>query len=312
MLVLKNDYSIRSLLTVRSLIDSHAKPVKDGKIMKLQVCHIINPYIVREGSEESVIHQKTIQSLLLAREYAKNYIDVTFVLKVDKGELDFFREKYSEPFFVFHCIERNSADLGIHFNAPRSLPVLSEIFKLPEEVVHPRSQLIFTNMDICVQPFFYCEIVKIIKAGFDCFVINRRTVPKDLLYMPLEEAFCSDGEKHIGHDCFVLPTRILSKFNIRDHLLGIGFVFRPFLLNCILHGENFHEFDDVYMTFHYGDDMDWKSDKYADYLEYNRNLMIEVYAESKELIESADERKQEWIKKFFPFDFLPKVSLKDV
>lgn len=280
--------------------------------MKPQIYHVINPYVVKEDSEDFVVHQKTIESLLLAREYAQDYVDVTFVLKVDKDELDFFKGKYSQPFFVFHCIEKSSADLGINFNVPRTLPVLSEIIKLPEEGINTHSHMVFTNMDICIQPFFYCEIVKIIKSGFDCFVINRRTIPKDLLYKPLEEAFVSDGDKHIGHDCFVVPTRILSKFNIQDHLLGIGFVFRPFLLNCILHSENFHEFDDVYMSFHYGDDMEWKSDKYSDYLEHNKNLMIKVYAESKQMIEDAYESKQKWIKRFFPFDFLPKVSFKDV
>ncbi|MEP1869073.1 MAG: hypothetical protein ABJJ44_06065 [Paraglaciecola sp.] len=280
--------------------------------MKPKIYHVINPYIVEEGTDDFTVHEKTIQSLLLAREYAENHVDVTFILKVDVEELEYFQKKYTSDFVVVHSFDETSASLDVNFNVPRNLPLLSEIIKLPVGNIERNSHTIFTNMDICLQPFFYCEVVRIIKNGFDCFVINRRTVSKTLLYKPLEEAFIADGDKHIGHDCFVLPSKFIDVFNIKQHILGIGFVFRPFLLNCILHSQSFHEFDDVYMTFHYGDDMEWKSDKYADYLEHNKNLMIEVYADSLSLIELADKQKQEWIKKFFPFDFLPRVDFSHV
>ena len=281
--------------------------------MKLH--HILNPYLVPLESEDNLVQKRTFESINLAREYAKDYIDINIIAKVDEKEVEQFEQQLPQNHLYVAKLNKLSEDLDKKFRVPRRLPLLNDLVSLPQPLsknIDDDDYLIFTNMDICVQPFFYAEVSQMIKRGFSCFVINRRTVDKDLLNQPLANSFASDGDKHIGHDCFVLPAKLLQKFRLKEHILGIGFVFRPFLLNCIMHAENFHEFEDLYMTYHYGDDMTWKNDKYADYLEHNKQMMIDVFTDNLTLIQNLPLEKQKWINKFFPFDFLPKVEFNNV
>lgn len=276
----------------------------------MNIYHVINPYQAGEETEAQLVQQKTIQSLLKACEFSKYLLNVKLVFRVSNEDLAYFKKKYDSEFILFSTLVRFSSDIGKGFNVKRDLPLLNDLAcseSLEEIGARDRDYVIITNMDICVQPFFYSELLQIITKGFDCFVINRRTVEKDLLGKDLELAYTADGEQHIGHDCFIVPFYQLQKFRLKDHILGIGFVFRPFLLNCILHSENFHEFDDVYLTFHYGDDMEWKDDKYSDYLEHNRQMLIDVHCDFIPAIRGINGRKKQWVEKFFKFDFLEKV-----
>lgn len=281
--------------------------------MKLH--HILNPYLVTPESEDDLIQKRTFESIEIARSYTNEYFDVNIIAKVDENELDVFKQQLTGPHFHVAKLNTLSENLDKKFNVPRRLPVLNDLVSLPKLMsgnIGDDDYLIFTNMDICVQPYFYTEVCQMIRRGYSCFVINRRTVDKELLTKPIEASFIAEGDKHIGHDCFVLPAKLLNQFQLKEHILGIGFVFRPFLLNCIIHSDNFHEFEDLYMTYHYGDDMTWKNEKYSDYLEHNKQAMIDVFTENVELIQKLPEEKHKWILKFFPFDFLPKIEFNNV
>lgn len=281
----------------------------------MKIYHIVNPYQVTLGSEDDIVQQKTLESIRVARDYVKGFITVDTIAKVDEKELDYFKSSFSESDILVAPLERLSNDLDTQFNVSRRLPLLNDLITVPKfmaDNISDEDYIIFTNMDICLQPYFYAEVGRLITRGYSCFVINRKTIDKELLNRPLTEAYIADGDLHIGHDCFVLPAKLLKKFHIKEHILGIGFVFRPFLLNCILHSDNFHEFENVYMTFHYGDDMTWKNEKYADYLEHNKQMMIDVFTENIPFIEALPSDKRIWIEKFFPFDFLPQVTFRNV
>jgi hypothetical protein len=277
----------------------------------VKIFHIINPYQTKPDSEDESIQKRTLDSIDLARNYIKELVPVNILAKVDIEEVDYFNSKFDNTDIYICPLNKLSKDLDINFKVPRRLPLLNDLITLPETLISTiddNDYLIFTNMDICIQPYFYAEVSQMIKRGFSCFVINRRTVDKSLLNQSLANSFTSDGDKHIGHDCFILPAKLLKKFKLKEHILGIGFVFRPFLLNCIIHSESFHEFEDLYMTYHYGDDMTWKNDKYSDYLDHNKQMMIDVFTENLEFIKNLPKEKQKWIEKFFPFDFLPKYE----
>jgi hypothetical protein len=268
---------------------------------------------VDKSSEAAQVQQRTIDSIFAARDYAAGQVDVILIAKVDPAEFDYFRSEMSQfPATVVAPLTKTSADLGIQFNIPRKLPILDDVINLhgllPQDCFAETSKdyLIITNMDICLQPFFYAEVARILGAGADCFAINRRTLDKGLLYRDMSESYTAHGKRHPGHDCFVVPLSILGSFILKTHILGIGLVFRPFLLNCILRSRNFHEFDDAHLTFHYGDDMDWDSDKYADYSGCNWNSLIEVYNGSENLIRAATADQRCWLAKFFNSDFFPK------
>ncbi|MEG3766265.1 hypothetical protein [Alteromonas sp. 14N.309.X.WAT.G.H12] len=271
--------------------------------------HIINPYKVDESSSAFLEQNKTLDSIFSAIDYTSVSTKVTIVMKVSESDFDYFNKLYSNNRNVkILKLKTDSSEILPPFRVKRQLPLLNDLLDLSslESEVKDDDLVVVTNMDICVQPFFYMELLRINNTGKDIFVVNRRTIPKELINKSLVEAYVSEGDKHIGHDCFVFPILALRKFDIREHILGIGFVFRPFLLNCILHAKNFAEFDDAYLTFHYGDDMLWKNEKFNDYLEHNKNKLIDVYKANEKRISVAkkDPAKKAWLDKFFSFDFL--------
>lgn len=274
-----------------------------------KIYHIINPYKVDESAAAFVEQQKTLDTLFTAINFVGSDYEVKLVMKVSQGDYEYFNELYSKNDKVFLCkLATDSSEIDPPFSVRRELPLLNDLLDLSElsGTANKDDLVVVTNMDICVQPFFYMELFRIHNTGKDVFVINRRTIPKELMEKELIDAYVSNGDQHIGHDCFVFPFKLLDKFDIRDHILGIGFVFRPFLLNCVLHAKCFDELDDAYLTFHYGDDMEWKNEKYNDYLEHNKQKLIAVYRDNKELVDLArnNEMKMQWMDKFFNFTFL--------
>ncbi|MDO6567914.1 hypothetical protein Q4561_12655 [Alteromonas sp. 1_MG-2023] len=271
--------------------------------------HIINPYKVDDSSDAYQEQKMTLESLFEAINYVDDSTTVNIVMKVSQEDFDYFASSYGDDKRVkLLKLKTDSSELQPPFNVVRKLPLLNDLLDLTElsDTIHDEDLIVATNMDICVQPFFYTELKRLNNTGRDIFVVNRRTIPKELIKKDLIDAYISEGDQHIGHDCFVFPYEALKKFDLREHILGIGFVFRPFLLNCILHAKRFDELDNAYLTFHYGDDMLWKNEKFSDYLEHNKQKLIEVYKANFDLIEQARKNsdKKLWIEKFFNFAFL--------
>lgn len=284
----------------------------------IEIYHVINPYTASEGSESEAIQQKTFHSLRLAKDYARDVVNVCHVLRVDPQDEAKFRKSPPIPDSAVEPLERFSSDIG-SFQVPRRLPLLSDVFssnylvgKAGRELSDKGGKgayLIFTNMDICVTPFFYTECARLISVGHECFVINRRTVPKEYLDRPLLDGFFAGSEPHPGHDCFVMPLSVLPQFVLTNSIIGIGYVFRPLLLNCILNfGGSFKEFGDAYLTLHYGDDMDWKGEQFADYLEHNKNELRILWIRFAERIRNSDSETMDLLKSFFSFGFLPRIA----
>ena len=279
--------------------------------------HIINPYIASRGSESEAVQRQTFSSLHLAKDFAKDVVNVRHVLRVDKQDEAEFHKVPPIPGCVVEPLERCSSDIA-SFQISRRLPLLADLFNssfLSTEAEKERpfgedhkAYVIYTNMDICLAPFFYTECARLIAANHECFVVNRRTVAKEYLNRPLLEGFLASSKPHPGHDCFVFPLASLREFALTDSIVGIGFVFRPLLLNCILtFGGRFREFNELFLTAHYGDDMEWKDPRYSDYLEHNKRQLIGLWDQFRNRIENADAATKKLLEKFFRFGFLQRV-----
>ncbi len=267
--------------------------------------HIINPYRAPIGSESARVQERTLESLSVASAFSQDVINVRYLIRADPDDGDLGPLAQILPNQSIQPLTRFSFDVG-NFAIQRRLPLLSDMFAV-EVPTNADCYVIFTNMDICVTPYFYTECARLLLEGSDCMVINRRTVDKRFLDLPLTEGFTSASKDHPGHDCFIFPASFLRKANLPDSILGIGYVFRPLLLNCILHfGERFREHRDFHLTIHFGDDMEWKDSRYADYLEYNKTLLVNTWRGF------ADERTKAstnlyvagQFQKHFPFSFL--------
>ncbi len=267
--------------------------------------HIINPYLCPPATEAFLVQERTLESLVAAEKFAEGVVDVNFIVRTDPRDGD-LRAKLNLPInSTLKALKRFSFDVG-DFEVPKSLPLLADMFDV-DVAAEEGCYVVYTNMDICVTPFFYTECARILRDGCECMVINRRTVEKQYLNLPLTQGFTALSQNHPGHDCFVFPAAFLRTARLPDSILGIGYVFRPMLLNCILHfAEHFREFDNYYMTMHFGDDMDWKDPRYADYLEYNKTQLINTWRGFSSEIEVAARHPYvaALLKKHFPFSFL--------
>jgi hypothetical protein len=58
-------------------------------------------------------------------------------------------------------------------------------------------------------------------------------------------------------------------FVLGNLCVGAGGVGRLLMVNVLVHARRFNLIKDAHMTFHIGDDMSWKSDRYTDYAAFN-------------------------------------------
>lgn len=110
-------------------------------------------------------------------------------------------------------------------------------------------------------PNFYLAVHSLIKKGYDAFCINRRTIH-------IEETDASDlhwmysqiGEKHGGVDCFVFPRKQYPQYKFFNAFLGYPPIDKSFLINMEFHSKQFKIFEDLHLTFHIGNDGEWRED----------------------------------------------------
>lgn len=231
----------------------------------MKIAHIVKPMIAAPGSEHAIAQPITFASMRAAAEQAKrNGIDVEFwaaALPEDEPAVpvDFRRTP---------ALTRTVNDLR-SFHIRRPLPLFRDVL----DGIHQSTNaeyIIYTNVDIGLQPHFYTAVRDLIAEGHDAFVINRRTIP-DRYRSPadLPAMYAEEGAPHPGYDCFVFRRELYPRFVIGDVCLGNGHVDTPLLCSMIATARNFIEIKDAHLTFHQGDSLGWWRWKYRDYILFN-------------------------------------------
>ncbi len=177
-------------------------------------------------------------------------------------------------------LERSVLDLG-SFQKNRKLPLLKDILDRIYNATDAE-YLIYTNVDIALMPNFYITVNKFIEAGYDAFVINRRTISDK--YKCIDEIplmYSETGKSHIGHDCFIFRRDMYPRFTLGTVCVGINWVGRALICNLACHSKNFKEFKDQHLTFHIGNDRIWKSNEYIDYRVHNKSELIRALTKLK-------------------------------
>ncbi|MDX1413069.1 MAG: hypothetical protein R3293_02700 [Candidatus Promineifilaceae bacterium] len=179
-------------------------------------------------------------------------------------------------FLLTTNLNRSVLDMG-EFQHFRKLPLLVDILDQLYEAATDADYLIYSNVDIALQPLFYNEVSKFIDDGHDAFVINRRTIPSrykhiNQIPMMLDES----GTRHRGWDCFVFDRRLYPKFKLFHVCVGATRVGLALLANLQAYAENFRVFKDEHLTFHIGDERNWLNPVYADYDKYNTREVMRI------------------------------------
>ncbi|MBW1914112.1 MAG: hypothetical protein JRI86_04160 [Deltaproteobacteria bacterium] len=236
-----------------------------------QIAHIINPVKVNKSSDLFNAQPITFETMKIAKMAAKNKVDVELFTAQYKED----RDVIPEGFTVTPDLSCSILDYG-SFQEKRKLPLIRDIL----DQLYKSSNaeyFIFTNVDISLMPYFYLAIDDIIAKGFDSFVINRRTLPMDILSSDqLPFLFTQIGEKHRGYDCFIFKRDNYPKFRLGTSCIGIKGVGALLLLNLICYSTKFNLFKDLHLTFHLGNDKQWKNPQFIDYTEYNAKELKQV------------------------------------
>ena len=167
------------------------------------------------------------------------------------------------------------------FEKKRKLPLLKDILDRAVDYDSEADYIIYTNVDIAVQPHFYSFVKKKIVEGYDAFVINRRTIPAKFDINTIHEAYSEIGEKHPGFDCFVLKTSLLKDFKLGKVCIGTTRIGLVFIANLIMHSKKFKIFKEEHLTFHIGEDKVWQNSSLQDYVSHNEIEAIKVLGELK-------------------------------
>ena len=237
----------------------------------MKIAHIIHPVIVKPSSDLVAAQPVTFETMRIACEFtgfSKEAVDISLYAIQYHDER---RIPLPGCFTRVPDLQRSVADIKT-FKVRRKLALLKDILDALYSAAGDADYLIYTNVDIALQPYFYLTISKFIRQKFDAFVINRRTISQD--YQSPGEIpmmFSKLGEKHPGWDCFVFKRSLYPAFELGTACIGTGWIGRVVITNLACFAERFKIFTDLHTTFHIGDDLSWKSGRFDDYLEHNKN-----------------------------------------
>jgi hypothetical protein len=251
----------------------------------IYLAHLVNPVKSPVYSELFYAQPITFETMRIAREVAaSNGIGVELLTAQ-------FPEDHAmipDYFLKTPDLERSAADFGA-FTHPKKLPLLQDLIRrLYEGSEAP--YLIYTNVDIALQPHFYLEVANRIKNGLDAFILNRRRIPGH--FRTIEELpamYAHPGAPHPGFDCFVFHRSLYPKFELEKVCVGIPFVEMTMSQNLFCFARSFRLFSDDYLTFHIGMEIFKKRDK--EYLRYNRK---EFWKAIEKMWPVLDSRKFPW------------------
>ncbi len=237
-----------------------------------KIAHITNPVKVSEKSDLFVAQPITFETMRVAKEYAKNFVNV-----------ELFTTQYPEDndiipnyFIQTQDLERSVMDVK-SFTKKRKLPLIKDILDRLYETAIDADYFIYTNVDIALQPHFYSSVERFIKQGYDAFVINRRTIPKELNSSSLlQEMYNTEGKFHPGYDCFVFKRAVYKNYKLENACIGANWIGRVLISNLIEFSTNFNIFYQEKLTFHIGDDRSWKTNKNLSFDNFNESELYKI------------------------------------
>ena len=226
--------------------------------------HIVHPLIVPPDSDLFRAQPVTFKTMQTAKDFAKDELQVEFY------SAQYFEDRSIVPpdFFMTPDLNRSIMDIAT-FKYPRRLPLLKDILDRLFAATDAE-YLIYTGVDIALQPYFYSTVNRIINQGVDAFIINRRVLPEtfqDLDQIPL--MYAQLGRPHPGRDCYIFKRQVYPRFSLGDVCVGMRRVGAVLALNLVYYSINFQEFRDLHMTFHLGERSFWRDKRFDDYHAHN-------------------------------------------
>jgi hypothetical protein len=236
-----------------------------------KIAHIVNPVFVDETSDLFAAQPVTFETMRVARQFAGERVKVELLSAQypEDGPL------VPANFRRTPDLEGSVLDYG-NFQKQRKLPLLRDILDRLYEATDAE-YLVYTNVDIGLLPHFYLVVDRFVEAGYDAFVINRRTISdryRALDQIPL--MYAQVGQPHRGWDCFVFRRDAYPRYRLGTICVGVPRVGLALLSNLLAHATSFREFTEEHVTFHLGNDRAWGRGQYSDYAAHNADQVLHI------------------------------------
>lgn len=246
----------------------------------MRLSHIINPVKVKPTSDLYVAQPVTFESMRRAKEYAAGQLEIQLL------STQYIEDRDIIPDYIHVLEDLNKSVNDIYnFRVKRKLPLLKDILDILYKNSEGADYLIYTNVDIALQPNFYTAVAEYIKKGYDGILINRRTVPKTYESISdIELMYSFAGEKHGGIDCLIFKREAYPNYKLANAYIGFDPIGKVLGTNILLHANQFLWLWDAALTFHIGNDKTWFVDNFSDY----RTENYHQYIKSLELLLNQD------------------------
>jgi hypothetical protein len=215
----------------------------------LRIAHLVNTFIPKADSEFVHVQPITLASMAAAKAASAPDLEITLLSCSLAEELVPLPAGFqrTEP------LARTVADV-VSVPAP-PLPLIADLLQRLHES-SDAEWLIYTNLDIGLQPHFYDAVAAEIGAGHDALIINRRRIPahyRDVEALP--QMYAEAGKAHPGFDCFVFHRDLFPRFSLGLVCIGIPFIEIITAQNLFCHARNFKLLDKAHLTFHIGEEI---------------------------------------------------------
>lgn len=235
--------------------------------MPTSFCHIVNPFPCPDDSEHGIASNITYESLRVAVDRAQqNGLRVEVKAVVLPGD----EVAIKAPATLAGHLSRTIQDIR-PLRPKRLYPMIADILRIGADSSNC-DYLIFTNMDIAVQPDFYLQLHDVIENRFEPgtpFTVYRRNIPNHYNNIEqLPEMYREPGQIAYGYDCFVFPRPFAAELDLGNCCIGAAhFDYLLFIALDAVSGFHVERVNDLPLTFHIGNDIAWSSQ--IDYIEHN-------------------------------------------
>lgn len=261
--------------------------------------HFVNPFRAPGGSSNDRVQAVSYESMRRARDFQPDMaVDLAAVVAPDD------RDCMPEGFALAGVLDRDIRDVAT-FAHPRPLPLVYDVLTLGCAYARAEAEknsedpetvyVVFTNVDIGLMPQFYAVVADLVSRGYESLTIFRRTIPPIEPDVALLASMYSEyGATHDGFDCFVFPVSQFDRHVRNDAFIGRGFVMRGLLYNLVANATSLAIVRKAHLTFHLGDDRDWRDPKFEEQNRFNLD-------QAKRVLVSLMERDSATARKLFQF-----------
>lgn len=247
-------------------------------VVPISFTHVVNPFPAPEGSEHAVASRVTWNTLRVAVDVAhQTGLRVrckAVVLPGDDSSVEL-------PATSVAYLQRTVQDIAA-LRPRRLLPLIGDILEIGARGVDT-THIIFSNMDISVQPHFYSALRDLItdQLGMDIpFTVARINVDPELATGPMEKLYAAEGTLGHGYDCFVIPRTMIDLIDVGACCIGAPHFDQLLLMALdVASGHRVRTLNHTRLTFHLGNDIAWAA--MMDYVEHNLDQSLAAIARMK-------------------------------